>query len=125
MTCETYDDVSVRSIPPRPVLGYPALAAYMGATPETAIFRRFADLNVQSLLYYQAELICLEARLRKLEVANSNRDGSDSNSRYSRDWEWLSHQGSNGLFNDQLKLVLRIRTVLKDYSQNPQLKFNL
>jgi hypothetical protein len=123
MTPETDDNVSVKSTPTQLMLGYPTLAAYMSATPETAIFRRFADLNVQTLLYYQAELVCLEARLRELEVANSNCDYSDSKSRYSRDWEWLSHQEPNGAFNDQLQLALRIRTVLKDYSQNPELKF--
>ncbi|KAF8852036.1 hypothetical protein BDZ45DRAFT_807817 [Acephala macrosclerotiorum] len=57
----------------------------------------------------------------KNEPPPANRDSFDSKSRYLRDWEWLSHQESDGSFSDQLKLVLRICTVLKDYSQNPQL----
>jgi hypothetical protein len=49
----------------RYVQGYPMLAAYMGLTPETNIFRRFSILNARNLLYLQAELTNLEEALSK------------------------------------------------------------
>lgn len=57
--------------------GYAKLATLMGAYPEVAIIRRFSALNVQSLLYLQAELVLLETRLREYE--KEDRDSGDPN----------------------------------------------
>lgn len=119
ISSEMNDNISRNdsSSPPKHlVLGYPILGSYMGASPETAILRRFADLNMQTLLYYQAELICLQARLRDLELANSRCNASDPKSRMSKDWEWLSRVDPNGHPNEQMRLALQIRGVLKEYS---------
>ena|SRR6266498_561142 len=91
------DNVSPKTPPTAPlVLGYPSVAAYMGATPELTIFRRFTDLSSQTLLYYQAELFCLEAQLRELEGDASRCDASDPKSRFARDWEFLGATDLNG-----------------------------
>lgn len=47
--------------------GYAKLATLMGAYPEVAIVRRFAALNMQRILYLQAEIVELESRLREIE----------------------------------------------------------
>ena len=118
MSSEADDNVSPKAPPTPPlVLGYPTLAAYMGATPEMTIFRRFTDLNTQTLLYYQAELFYLEAQLRELEVDASSCDESDPKSRFARDWEWLGAVDLSGGVNHHMKIVLRIRTLIKEYSK--------
>lgn len=120
MTSETDASVSFKTLPAPPlVLGYPTLASYMGATPELMIFRRFADLNTQTLLYYQAELFNLESQLRELELNASGSDRSDPRSRFSRDWEWLSGEVDlTGKTNDQMRIVLRIRILIREYSKH-------
>lgn len=117
MASDTDDNVSLKTLATHPLEpGYPTLAAYMGASPEISIFRRFADLNTQMLLHYQAELISLETCLREHEGAASKCDDLDPKSRFLRDWQW-SNADVNGHLNDQMKIALRIRTVLRDYSK--------
>jgi len=43
-----------------PQRGYPRLADLMGKEKDIAIFRRFDDLNILSLLSLQAEIVQLE-----------------------------------------------------------------
>jgi hypothetical protein len=117
MSSQTDDNVPEKAPPTTPlVLGYPTLAAYIGATPELTIFRRFTNLQTQSLLYYQAELIYLEGQLRELEVEASNSEDLDPKSRFARDWEWLGAVDLNGGLNHHVTVVLRIRAVVKEYS---------
>ena len=104
--------------------GYPRLAHEMGSMSEIAVFRRFSDLNCQSLLYYQAELMMLEAQLRKMEKQTSDTGKSAANGAtktiqesYATDWYCL---GEDDPENPQWKLVLRLRDVLKEYSQSQQ-----
>ena len=114
MSSQTDDNVPEKAPPTTSlVLGYPTLAAYIGATPELTIFRRFTNLQTQSLLYYQAELIYLEGQLRDLEVQASN---SEDLARFARDWEWLGAVDLNGVLNHHMTVMLRIRTVMKEYS---------
>lgn len=119
MSSEAGENVSPESpSTPQLVVGYPTLAAYMGATPEITIVRRFADLNTQTLLYYQAELFYLEAQLREIEAAASRSGESDPKSRFARDWEWLGAVDLNGGVNEHMNILLRIRAVVKEYSEN-------
>lgn len=79
-------------------MGYPMLAGLMGLRPQMGIFRRFAYLNAQNLLYMQAELVCLEKQLK--EVQDRDAKGideisieemtKDSHLRRALDWEALS-----------------------------------
>lgn len=50
--------------------GYAKIASLMGKYPEVAMVRQFGALNVQNILYLQAELVTLEHDFRKLEAAN-------------------------------------------------------
>lgn len=101
---------------PSPVPGYPKLAQYMGLYSEYAIFRRFSSLNCQNLLYLQAELVHLEEKLRRLEVIDSA-SPETPRSVYAKDWYWLANSASEGN-GDQIRTVLEIRTILKEYSES-------
>ncbi|KAF2192335.1 hypothetical protein K469DRAFT_730925 [Zopfia rhizophila CBS 207.26] len=74
----------------------------MGLFPETAIFRNFGALNARNLLYYQAELIYLENKLKKAEERDSH-----------------SEKGRITPSTDttQLDLVMKIRSRLKEYNE--------
>lgn len=96
------------------VIGYPKLAGHMEIQPEVAIFRRFAALNAKNLLYMQAELAYLEIELQECETAdNQNPEGRKK--KYGRSWYWLSQSKDDG-DTKQLDLVLKMRRLLKEYS---------
>lgn len=70
--------------------GYAQVAWRMSAYKETAMVRRFAELNVQNFLYMQAELSRLEDRLKEKEQESCfSRD--DWRRCYARDWHTLSN----------------------------------
>lgn len=88
----------------------------MAKLPEFAIYRRFGRLNSLNLLYLQSELHDLEETLYKISQPIA----------YSTDkrikmadlgWRALSNTDKAGPHNEQYKLVLRIREVLKEYSK--------
>lgn len=84
--------------------------------PEMAIFRRFGTLNAQMLLYMQSELIHLEEDLRELELEDSRSEQSYK-SKYSRDCFFLYNSTTEG-DDRQLRLVLKIKAKLKEYSKH-------
>jgi hypothetical protein len=55
-----------------PVEGWPTLSKVIAQKPDLEAFATFTDLNIKSLLYYQAELICLRKQLHKLEWGDSH-----------------------------------------------------
>jgi len=46
---------------------YTALAGFLGSYPEVLAIRRFRELQIRNLLFYQAELAHLEAELQEIE----------------------------------------------------------
>jgi hypothetical protein len=121
----------------------------MGVTPQNSILRRFSALGIQNLLYYQAELVYLEDRLRKVEARSFAQGDGTKQYQFARDWDelkrsWKAYlwkekddgtdklrlcscsggagnsdfvdipRGSDG---EQLRLVLRLRATLKQYSR--------
>lgn len=101
--------------------GYAKVAHLMGTHPEFAIFRCFSSLNMQNLLYLQAEIIHLEAQLRTIVNQDINHGGR----RYhSKDWWSLSHSQGEGDLK-QWNKVLEIRTALKEYSILPIMHDNI
>lgn len=96
------------------VVGYPRLGAQMALRPETAMFRTFAALNAQNLLYFQAELTLLETDLKRQQTEDSA-DKTGVKSQYALNWYDLRESGENG----QLDLMLKIRRTLKEYSKTP------
>jgi hypothetical protein len=95
--------------------GYNKIAALMGRYPESAIISQFSELNIQNLLYLQAELIGLQKDLRELEDAN-DRSSDPERSAYSRNWDALSSAKKEGGSNEQWKLMQLINVKLKEYS---------
>ncbi|KAF2498753.1 hypothetical protein BU16DRAFT_524817 [Lophium mytilinum] len=97
------------------VAGYPRLAGFMSLAPETVILRRFTALNIQNLLYLQAELKHLEFELRAQEKLDAQTE-KGKRRMYARDWFWLSvsEEDEDGR---QWGIVRRMRGVLKEYNE--------
>ena len=101
------------SIPPKP-RGYPKLAKLMGTHHETAIFRRFGELNMLNLLSLQAELTDLEIQLQS--IRNEDEVSDDPvRSLYAIDFHEMSKQGDER-DDQQWQMLLRIREKLQEYS---------
>ena len=95
---------------------YKKIAALMGKYPELGMVSQFSSLNIQSLLYRQAELIGLQQDLHELEVAN-DRSQDEEKRLFSRDWYALSSAEERDGSDEQWRLVLLIREKLKEYSK--------
>lgn len=57
--------------------GYTKIADFMGRHPESALVLRFSDINLQNILYLQAEIYGLREDLRKIEVQNHASSSED------------------------------------------------
>jgi hypothetical protein len=97
--------------------GYTTLGSMMGTHPEAAIVRRFGSLNVQNILYLQAELTTLELELKRCAKADAD-SGHQNRAVYDRDWRTLSESLQSQDGNpEQWKTILIIREKLKEYSE--------
>jgi len=97
--------------------GYAKIAALMGKYPESSFISQFSALNIQDLLYRQAELIGLQQNLRRLEESNDY-SNDDEKARFATDWFALSSaDGHEKGGSEQWELVLEIRQKLKEYSK--------
>jgi hypothetical protein len=97
--------------------GYPKLAGLMEHMPEVAMFRRFGALNARNLLYYQNELVGLEMELKELEAEDA-KSQVGKKPQYASNAFWLNtadHVRDGD--QKQREVVLRIRCLLKEYSQ--------
>ncbi|KAF2094721.1 hypothetical protein NA57DRAFT_45802 [Rhizodiscina lignyota] len=96
--------------------GYTKIAALMSQYPESAIVKRFSDLNIQNILYLQAELVGLQQDLRRCEAENeTSRDVEKE--QLLLDWYTLSSTRDGEEDNEQWQLALRIREKLKEYDE--------
>lgn len=94
--------------------GYPKLARLMSLEPDTAIIRRFGDLNMLNILRLQAELHDMERELKQTreEDAKSNdaiRTAYNKDFRLMRDWQETGD-------SEQYDLLIRIGSKLQEYS---------
>jgi hypothetical protein len=92
--------------------GYAKIGKLMGRKVEYAIFRRFRDLNVQNVLYLQAELTHLERELDDIRTRDSLHP---DRLYYNKDW-WSLSQSENTEDLEQWDKVLEIREKLSQYS---------
>lgn len=97
-----------------PVQGWPQVAMLMAKTPDFASFSRFRDLNIKSLLYYQAELTRLRKKLHEEELEDARRGDAEA-SKYARRADMLINSEEPN--DSQWELVKQIRVVLKEYSE--------
>ncbi|KAI0434246.1 hypothetical protein F5Y09DRAFT_297000 [Xylaria sp. FL1042] len=98
--------------------GWPRLAQMLAETPELESFRRFRELNVKTLLYYQAEIAELEADLIKAEDIDR---GKKSSGQWEGNYARLAYRmvRSRDLPNvdtKQCDIVLKIRERLREYN---------
>lgn len=90
----------------------------MAASHDYASFNRFTDLQFRSLLYYQAELEILKKDLQKEEWKDYRRGGADA-AHYSKRADYLvrPRERDDETASKQWRIVLRLRDVLKQYSE--------
>lgn len=100
--------------------GYAKLGLLMGDYPELAIFRRYAALNAQNILYLQAELAHLESRLRNF-AEEDEKSNVEKRKDYSKDWYSLQKSMLTPGAEDngrQWETFVKIRAKLKEYSMH-------
>ena len=99
--------------------GYAKLALLMGQFPDVAIFKRYGTLNNLNLLYLQARMENLEAKLRSFAYEDEN-SNTMPRMYYSKDWfclkESISPLAEEGSNCRQWQTFLEIRETLKEYS---------
>lgn len=93
--------------------GYAKVAQLMGSQEEFAILRRFRVLNMQKLLYLQAEIIHLEAEVAQL----AKRDAEHEERQFhAKDW-WSLSQGGEGEDLEQWHKISELNEKLDQYSE--------
>lgn len=95
--------------------GYAMIAARMASLPQLAILRRFEALNLQNLLYLQAEIVELETELRK-QAESDTRVTQEPERSFTRDWYTLSAKNDDGKQSEQWAQWLVLRERLEKYS---------
>lgn len=99
--------------------GYPKLASLMSNEKEVAVFRRFDDLNILSLLALQAEIIDLDKDLRReFRIADMTSNGSQHQPQQQSD---AIHRSENFKLSResnsaQYQKIKDLRSRLKEYS---------
>jgi hypothetical protein len=97
--------------------GYVKIAQFMSEHPESAMVLRFSDINLQNILYLQAEIYGLLKDLRSIEKQNHNSPSEDVKN-FPLDWYTLANTLSeDGKRNRQWEKVLHLRPLLKEYSK--------
>ena len=103
---------------PDKVRGWPRLAQKMAEKRGLESFARFRELNIKNLFYYQAELATLQCQLKFIE------DDDAGKYTYAKDAGELMcplDATEEPQAREQRDLVLKIRTLLKDYSKSLRL----
>ncbi|ETS76968.1 hypothetical protein PFICI_10842 [Pestalotiopsis fici W106-1] len=95
--------------------GYTKIAAFMAEHPEDVMVRRFANLNLQNILYLQAEIVGLEKDLRALEAKNNSSEDRDRRT-FALDWYTLAHMHNAPDSGQQWEKWQQLRKVLKEYN---------
>ncbi|KAL6415592.1 hypothetical protein AUP68_02157 [Ilyonectria robusta] len=100
--------------------GYDKLARLMGRCNAVAVFRRFAAISVENLLYLQADLVRLENELRDIQQADKA-SGHKDRARHRMDWTILLESKTRGEEGGdstrQLDIILEMKARLKEYHE--------
>ena len=108
------EDVSI------PVPGWPRLATIMTAKADLQAFSSFTDLNIKSLLYYQAELVHLRKQLHKAEwedYREGNENDPAANYAVNLDYLFTMVAEPDQRTPKQWAIMCKIREVLDKYSK--------
>jgi len=104
-----------------PVPGWPKLAKIIAKIPDLEAFASFTDLNIKSLLYYQAELIYLRKALHKAEYVDYRQSSEEDASLFAEDLTFLIEARDESIQNQELPpkqwiIIEKIRTTLEKYN---------
>ena len=118
-------DIEQPPDPPKQYLeGFPSLSALLSSDPDLQVYRRFNRLASRNLLYLQAEVLDLEARLKEsdaedLAVANAEEDGGDwmEVKLNARCWEVFRERAERGeeKERERMKLIRELRGRMAEY----------
>jgi len=101
--------------------GFTSLSAILSSDPDLQVFRRFNTLAVRNLLYLQAEILSLEARLSEHDEADllDGLTGAEAmETKYSaRCWEAFREKADAGEEREQARMMLirQIRERMAEY----------
>ena len=109
-------DPSTSAPEKRDSAGYPKLANLMSHSPETAIFRRFNDLNILTLLRLQAEIHDMEHQLQEIR-REDNLSGDSVRPSYTKDFRLMRDWKETG-DSLQYDLLVTIGEKLHQYSHD-------
>lgn len=124
MSSTRSSDIEASKTPKEFLEGYADFAEFIASDDDLSIYRRFRPLSARNLLYLQAELQVLEARLRdldeksKAEIDNGRNLGEKMEIlQAARDWESFVRKAELGDERqmEKLKVVVEIRRVMKEY----------
>jgi hypothetical protein len=116
----TIDYTDTNQTPREPCHGWPQLTELMVKNPGFESFQTFRDLNIKSLLYYQAELCSLRKQLHKLEWKDHRTGKLPHAEEFCANIEFLVQSADDKQKRKkQIDLVKQIRVVLKEYSKLP------
>ncbi|OCK98222.1 uncharacterized protein K441DRAFT_482695, partial [Cenococcum geophilum 1.58] len=102
--------------------GFHSLSALLASDPDLQVYRRFDSLASRNLLYLQAEILDLEARLEELdtadlEVANAEESEWMEVKLSARCWEAFVEKAESGEEREaeRMRLIRQIRERLAEY----------
>jgi hypothetical protein len=95
--------------------GYSNIAHLMGDDPGLAIFRRFRALNMQRLLYLQAELVQLEEELNEEQRLDHSQSQDPFRSSFSRSWTALKLSANEKGSGQQWKKTCEVQEKIQQY----------
>ena len=95
--------------------GHAKLVSFMGRYPETTVFRRFGTLNIQNLLYLQAQILELEVKFRQ-EALSDVESNDEARQLSSKDWFLLYACSKKEGGSTTRQTFLELRDCLKQYS---------
>lgn len=101
--------------------GWPTAAKLIAETPDFQAFPSFTDLNIKSLLYYQAELVSLRELLQEAELEDNlhgEKNGVDDASKFAENLDFLFDSRKQDRKSKQWIYIKEIRDVLKNYSKS-------
>ncbi|OCL02415.1 hypothetical protein AOQ84DRAFT_423003 [Glonium stellatum] len=105
--------------------GFPSVSALLSSDPDLQVYRRFNSLASRNLLYLQAEILDLEARLEELDAADleaANVEDSEwmEVKLSARCWEAFTEKVENGEEREveRIRLIRQIRERLAEYQDS-------
>lgn len=103
--------------------GLPTLSAFLASSPDLQVFQRFSRLATRNLLYLQAEMADIEARLDHFDaddLAMSRTSNWREENRVQRNahcWETFRTRAENGDEQERARmdLILQLRKAMAEY----------